>query len=232
MRRAIAQTILITTLLSLSWDGFSTAKLALAQSAAQYRESGIAYRDQGQMMEAIAALQKAVELEPDYIPGYVNLGWTLHLAGQDREAADVLQTAIQRDPFHVQTFNAIGIIYLVNNDLAGAVLAHNWAKFLKPDNEIAHYNLSLAYQRVGEFDWAIEAATQAAALEPENPHPLVALAIAHWDEGDQAAAQHVYQQAIDLDSRYADSGFLDYLNEAGFSPDQIEKSKQVLRSFA
>jgi Flp pilus assembly protein TadD len=205
-------------------------KPLLAASATDYLQQGLQDREAGDFPAAIAAMQTAVALKPDYIPGRVNLGWTLHLAGNDRAAADVLQQAAQLDPFYVKTFNALGIVYLVNDDLASAVLAHTWANWLQPDNEIAQYNLSLAYQRLQQYDWAIASAQTAAKLEPDNPHPLVALAIAQWSKGDQQAARTAYQQAIDLDGRYSDRSFLDYLNEAGFSLEQIADSKRVLEA--
>lgn len=214
-----------------SWLGGSTAiaaSLADRNAANQYRALGLSYREEGRFAEAIAALQQSVDLDPDHLAGRVNLGWTLHLDRQDQAAAQVLQQTASLDPFHVPTFNALGIVYLMNGDLAAAALTHAWAALLKPDNEIAHYNLSLAWQQLQQYDWAIAAAQKASVLEAENPHPWVALAIAYWGKQDIEKAQQAYQQAIDLDGRYSDSGFLDYLNEAGFSSDQIATSKQVL----
>ena len=199
-----------------------------ADPAVTYRELGITYRDQGDFPASIAAFQKAVELSPANLEGRVNLGWTLHLAKRDRQSAQVLEQTIPYDPYNVQTFNALGIVYLVNDDLAAAVLTHTWASWLEPKNEIPHYNLSLAYQRLQQFPWAIASAQKAAALEPDNPHPWVALAIAQWGKGDHQAALNSYREAIALDQRYSDRDFLEYLNEAGFSPAQIQLSQQVL----
>lgn len=215
---------------AVSWLTPTLGLSASAMSAAQYRELGLQYRQAEQFPEAIAALQKAVELEPNHLPGQVSLGWTQHLAKQDRAAAVTLQATVQQDLFHVPALNALGIVYLVNEDLLGAVLTHSWAAWLAPDNEIAYYNLSLAWQRLEHYDRAVEAAQKAAQLEPDNPHPLVALAIAQWKKGDQPLAQQTYQQAIDLDPRYAEANFLDFLNEAGFNAEQIQASKQVLQS--
>jgi Flp pilus assembly protein TadD len=204
--------------------------LMAATSAADYRLLGLRYRQQNQLTEAIAALQKSVVLEPDNLAGRVTLGWTLHLAGQERAAAHELQHTLQRDPLHVPALNALGIVYLVNDDLAAAALTHKLAALLAPDNEIAHYNLSLAFQRLNHYAWAIESAETAAKLEPNNPHPLVALAIAHWETGDRAIGQQVYQQAIRLDARYRNSAFLNQLQDAGFNAAQIETAKTILKS--
>ncbi len=208
----------------------SASAASPSESAAQYRELGLQYRQAEQFPEAIAALQKAVELDSDHLPGQVSLGWTQHLANQDRAAAMTLQTTLQQDPFHVPALNALGIVYLVNEDLLGAVLTHSWAAWLAPDNEIAYYNLSLAWQRLEHYDWAINAAQQAAQLEPDNPHPLVALSIIQWEQGNQPLAQQTYRQAMDLDLRYAEANFLDFLNQAGFNAQQIQTAKQVLQS--
>ncbi len=203
---------------------------ACAQSAADYRQQGLSLRDQERYPEAIAVLQKSVELEPENLSGRVLLGWTQHKAGQTPVAEKTLLATFDQNPFDVPTLNALGIVYLVGGKLNHAIAAHSWAALLKPDNEIAHYNLSLALERIGQYDWAIATAKEAAKLEPSNPHPLVAEAIAHLGNQENPLAQAAFRQAITLDPRYGDSNFLTYLNEAGFSVDQIQRSQNLLRS--
>ena len=203
---------------------------AFAQSAADYRQQGLSLRDQERYPEAIAALQKSVELEPQNQSGRVLLGWTQYKAGQTPVAEKTLSETFNLNPFDVPTLNALGIVYLVGGKLNHAIAAHSWAALLKPNNEIAHYNLSLAFERVGQYDWAIATAKEAAKLEPSNPHPLLAEAIAHSGNQETSLAQASFRQAIAIDSRYSDSSFLTYLNEAGFSSDQIQRSQDVLRS--
>lgn len=200
-----------------------------AVSADQYRQQGLAYRQQERYPEAISALTRAVELDPENISGRVVLGWTQHRAGQATAAAKTLLDAFYLNPFNVPTSNALGIVYLVGGNLSAAITTHTWAALLKPDNEIAHYNLSLALERIRQYDLAIATAREAVRLEPTNPHPLIALALAQSGNQDTALAQQTFRQAIDLDGRYGDARFLTYLNEAGFSPDQIQRSQQILQ---
>lgn len=108
-----------------------------------------------------------------------------------------------------------------------AVENHTQAIKLKPDNEIAHYNLSLAYHRLKNYEQAINHGKQSTILEPENPHPWVALALVYWDKGDKTLAQQTYQKAIALDGRYRESWFLEHLKEAGFSSEQIQQVQQI-----
>jgi len=200
------------------------------RAADSYRQEGLSYRQQERFNEAIAALKKSVELDPRNLNGRIILGWTQHLSKQHEAAAASLWEVIYRSPNSLPAFNAIGIVYLVQGDLPQAVILHSWAAILKSDNEIAHYNLSLAYQRLKLYDLAIAYAQRAMELEPNNPHPFVAEAIAQWTSGDQVLAKRVFNEAVAIDSRYRSAEFLNFLNEAGFSDQQIQTAKQVLAS--
>ncbi len=208
----------------------ATVTCLAAPTAQELRSLGLSYRDQERYPDAIAALEQSLTLEPQSVSGHVLLGWTHHKAKQEAEAATALLNAIAIDPFHVPAWNALGIVYLISNDRSATIAAHSWAAWLKPDNEIAYYNLSLALEGLQEYPWAEWAGYQAAQLEPDNPHPWVAIAIAQWGAGQSQPAQQSYQQATQLDPRYQGSGFLTYLDEAGFSSAQIKTAQQVLSS--
>ncbi|MGA1131110.1 MAG: tetratricopeptide repeat protein [Prochlorotrichaceae cyanobacterium] len=222
----------------LSWVGVigSMVSPVQAQSAADYRQQGLVYRSQGQWAEAIEVLETAVELDPENLSGRVLLGWTAHRAGQDDRAAAVLQGTLEQDPFHLEALNALGIVYLVQGKVWPAIGTHGWAAFLKPDNEIAFYNLSLGLQRLGLWDWAIATAEYASVLEPDNPHPLVALALAHGSkladtDAPESTLVTVVAATRQLDERYYDLNFLEHLEEAGFSPAQIAQTRVLFEQY-
>lgn len=202
--------------------------MASTATAENYRIQGLTYRQQGRFDEAIAAMEAAVTLDPNNVSGQVLLGWTQHLAAQGPDAATTLTTAIQIDPFHVEASNALGIVHLVQGNLYSAIVTHLWASYLQPNNEIAYFNLSLATQRLGYYEWAIELAAQAVELEPYNPHPLIAEAIAHWSIGNREEAEDRYGEAIALSPRYRTAQLPTYLKAAAFSPDQIQVAQQIL----
>lgn len=201
--------------------------LADTQAAARYRQEGLAFRQQGDLERAIATLKIAAALDPRNPEGQVLLGWTQHLAGFAAPAIAALQTALSYSPEHVPALNALGIVYLVDGQLEAAVETHTRAAELAPNNEIAHYNLSLAYQRLGQGEQAIAEAQTATELEPGNPHTWVALALAHWSAGDSTQATANYRQALSLDSRYTSRDYLDHLEQAGFSQEQIETTEEI-----
>jgi len=228
--RAIASSFGAAVGLILIVSGASSKVLAATASkyrASQYRELGLSYQQQERYSLAIRAMKKSVELDPENIMGRVNLGWVQHLAGKDNAASQSLWQAIDRNPVSVPALNALGIVNLVTGNLAAAVAVHLWAAILQPKDEVAYYNLSLAFERLRLYEWAIATAKSAATLEPHNPHPLVASAIAYWEVGDRDRAKLAYQQAQNLDSRYSDRTFLPNLKKAGFSQSQIQKAEQV-----
>lgn len=203
---------------------------AFTATADQYLAQGLRYRASERYPEAIAAIKKSVRINPT-ISAQVILGWTQHLAAEEDAATETLLKAASEDLFNVPTFNALGIVFLVNGKLASAVMVHSWAAILKPDNEIAYYNLSLTYHRLKNYRIAIAIGNRASALEPSNPHPLVATAIAYWDSGNRALAQKAYHQAINLDPRYRDRTFLSHLQQAGFNATQIQTAKILSSEF-
>ncbi len=202
--------------------------ISAANSAGEYRLLGLSYRRQGRYSQAIAAMEKSVELEPENIMGRVNLGWTQHLAGKQKDAAISLWQAIFQQPLFVAAYNALGIVYLVDGNLPLSVIVHTWAVVIKPDNEIAYFNLSLALHRLKIYPLAIAAGNQATILEPNNPHPVVASAMSYWDSGDRTLASKVYHRAIKLDIRYKKPIFLAHLKQAAFTQEQIQVTKEIL----
>jgi cytochrome c-type biogenesis protein CcmH/NrfG len=173
------------------------------------------------------AFEQAVRLDPKNLSGRVLWGWTLHLAGEDAQAAVVLRKNFALDPYHGETLNALGIVYLFQDQVWPAVLTHSWAALLQPDNEIPFYNLSLGFQRLGLHDWAIATGEYASVLEPNNPHPLLATALAYGsrrsltDPHTHHQVTQLFQATLALDGRYGDPAFWLHLREADFSLPQI-----------
>ncbi|XGB40144.1 MAG: hypothetical protein LVT47_05255 [Cyanobacteria bacterium LVE1205-1] len=202
------------------------------RQSAEYRLQGLTALQQRQWSLAIARLRQSVSLAPDNLQGRIMLGWALHLDSQSTAAKSELMTVINHDPTQVKAFNAIGIANLVSGDLSHAILFHLWGAWLQPDNEIAYYNLSLAFQRLGLYAPALAVGMRATQLEPENPHPWIALSLSEWSTRQISQAQITYRRALAIDGRFADCQFLSYLNEAGFSPEQIKLTAHILASLS
>jgi len=200
------------------------------REAALYRIRGLDYQSSGRLDLAIKAMQRSVELDPSNAIGKINLGWALHLAHRDNEARVVLEEVSKEHPRDIAALNALGIVYLVTGELNKAVATHTKAITLDRSDEIAHYNLALAYHLLGEYESGIKEGLSAAKLEPNNPHPKLALSLNFWSKGDSYKSRFYYNCSISLDDRYRKSSYLLHLREAAFSSLQIDQLRQILKS--
>jgi tetratricopeptide (TPR) repeat protein len=67
------------------------------ENAALHSNLGVAYRDQGRLLQAEELFRLAVALDPDFVFGHYNLAHTLYLAERYREAIETFEKAQSMD---------------------------------------------------------------------------------------------------------------------------------------
>ena len=87
---------LLTLAILLSTTGVSYASIA-TEAKLQYNK-GIDYYQLGQFEESASCFKKAIELDPNYIDAYYNLGSILEYMQQDEAALTVFKQIILRKP--------------------------------------------------------------------------------------------------------------------------------------
>lgn len=70
---------------------------------------GILRQQQGRTDEAVALLRRAIELEPDAVGSWINLGNVLIEAERFAEGAESLRRALELDPASAAVYNNFGI---------------------------------------------------------------------------------------------------------------------------
>ena len=83
------------------------SQLAIKQDpllAEAYSNLGNVYKERGQLEEALANYQHAVQLKPDFIDGYINLAAALVAAGDMEQAVQAYVTALQYNPVSIPSF--------------------------------------------------------------------------------------------------------------------------------
>ena len=150
-------------------------------------------------------LLRAVELDPNYAPAWLYLGWVEGIAiafkwidGLDlsnlKDAIGKVEKAIELDPTLATAYQALGILKSWDGDAKGALLAARRSVELGPGDADNLLFLGTALASVGEFDQAVAHARHAVALNPSRPSYYdAALGRALWGEGiyDEANA-HMY----------------------------------------
>jgi tetratricopeptide (TPR) repeat protein len=102
-----------------------------------------------------------------------------------------------------------GVDLARSDDHEGAIAAYRRAITLEPNDAIAHYDLGLSLEEIGDYDQAIVHLTRAYELDPSSDH-RDALVSAHanhatnlFEKGEKLAAIAAYRRAIAIDGNNA-----------------------------
>jgi tetratricopeptide (TPR) repeat protein len=104
----------------------------------------------GEKQRAIALYEEMLLVDPDYAPGYINLG-TIHFhLRQYVRAEELYRQATVKDPGYVLAFFDLGNVLDELERPDESIAAYQRAIALAPRYADAHYNLALAFERKGE----------------------------------------------------------------------------------
>ena len=168
-------------------------------SADEHVELGIEYHEQGQLDQAIAEYEIAIELEPDNADAYRNLGSAYSDQGRWEDAAAAYEEAISLVPDFGEAYGDLVWVYVSLDQLPEAIAAGEEAIELAPDYTAAHINLGIAYNRQGRLDEAIAEYEEAIRLDPDDALPHYNLGILYEEQDNPDAAIAEYEEAIRLD---------------------------------
>jgi tetratricopeptide (TPR) repeat protein len=104
----------------------------------------------GEKHRAISLYEDMLKLDPNYAPGYINLG-TIHFhLRQFVRAEELYRQATEKDPGYVLAFFDLGNVLDELERPDESIAAYQRAVTLAPRYADAHYNLALAFERKGE----------------------------------------------------------------------------------
>jgi tetratricopeptide (TPR) repeat protein len=98
---------------------------------------------------ACEAYGRALELDPDLVDAYVNLGKLAHEAGELREALRLYRLALERSPEDPVIHFNLGLALEDVSGLEQAISHYERALSLDPDFADAHYNLAGLCEQLG-----------------------------------------------------------------------------------
>jgi tetratricopeptide (TPR) repeat protein len=106
--------------------------------------------DPHNQLQAIAAYERVLELDPEHAAAHINLG-TLYYNRQDYKAAEEhYRHALQIDPRYALAHFDLGNVLDETGRVAEAIQTYLSALQLAPTYADAHYNLALAYEKLKE----------------------------------------------------------------------------------
>jgi tetratricopeptide (TPR) repeat protein len=164
---------------------------------------GNVYRALDRHDEAIAAYQRAIELDPKYAHPHNGLGNVYRDLGRHDDAIAAFQRAIELDPKLAAPHHGLGNLYSDLGRHDEAIAAYQHAIELDPKLAHPHNGLGNVYRALGRHDDAIAAYQHAIELDPKYAHPHNGLGNVYADLGRHDDAIAAYQRAIELDPKDA-----------------------------
>ncbi len=166
---------------------------------------GDALLQRGDVDEAMAHFQKALQLNPDYPEARNNLGNALLRKGAVNEAIVQLQKALQLKPHYAKAHGNLGNALLQAGRVDEAVIQFQTALQINPDGADDHNNLGNALLEQDRVDEAITQFQKALQLKPSlaDAHNNLGNALLKQGKVDEAIAQ--FQTALKIKPRYAEA---------------------------
>jgi predicted CXXCH cytochrome family protein len=207
-------------------------------AAATWIQLGLVELEEGKTPDAIAAFEKAMQLEPDLPDAYNLAGAIWFETGDSAHAESALRNAIRIQPNFAQAHNNLGNLLSSAGRFEEARYHFEDALRFKEDYTGARYNYALALTRVKRFDEAqiqIEAILRVDAQSAEA-HEFLGNLLGAKGQLDRAIREYrealrlapeFSQASLDLGSALANSGdvtaALPYLRTAARSPDSATR---------
>lgn len=115
----------------------------------------------------------------------------------------LLNDVIRDDPQVIDAWFMLGTKYLAHGDLERAVDHFKRTLALKPDYDLAVFNLAQAYRRMGDDEAALAGFEHYLTLDPTDPFVQYQMGEIWLDRGDLARAEALFRRALQTDASVA-----------------------------
>ena len=168
--------------------------------------TGARLYDEGRIDEAIAALEAARRMFPEYAgpDSPILLLARIHAERDDwPAAAEAYRAFVDRNESHYEARLGLALAEESLGNAAAAREALAEAVWIDPFEPDLHARLAVAYEEAGEWEAAIRERRAILALEPaDRAEAYYRLAYAHHRGGDAEAARHALLRALEIAPNY------------------------------
>ena len=153
----------------------------------------------GDEAAAAGAFERTIEIDPGYVPAYVNLAEIEARAKRLDSAREFLRRALERKPDGADVLRALGDVEMRSGRVDDAIAAYEKALQADPGSPISKSALASALAEAGrDLDRALDLARAARETDPSSPHFAEALGRVYYRKGIYSAAVDQFRNAVDL----------------------------------
>jgi predicted CXXCH cytochrome family protein len=175
-----------------------------ADRADSHLNLGLLYAIRQRPVDAEAALQTALELDPGFAPAAVNLADLYRATGRDADGERVLRAALARDPRAAAAHHALGLLLIRQKRAPEAVAELEAAARLAPESARYGFVHAVALHDVGQPRQAREALARVLARHPYDRDALSAAVTYALEQGDAGQALADARRLAELEPGNAD----------------------------
>jgi tetratricopeptide (TPR) repeat protein len=148
--------------------------------------------------EAVVALERALQLQPNDAASHANLAVALATNGKTPDAIEHLRTAVRLDSSDINAHKNLGSLLYASGDVQAAATEFEHVVTLQPNDADFQIKLADALSQLGEHSKAVEHYEIAVRLQPKNGQTYARLAKlqATLNQSQQAVANA--QRAIEI----------------------------------
>jgi tetratricopeptide (TPR) repeat protein len=193
----LACSLYLTRKQNLYWkDSEHFYKATLKYSPGSSRMHGglaFIYFQKGMMDEGIAEAEKSLELDPNFVTAYENLGNAYLIKGLYDKAIETCEKAIKINPEAVVAHQNLGAVYFKKGIFDKALAEFEKILSLNPNYKDIYNSIGSTYAMMGKYEEAIPAFQKAMERDPNNVSLYSNLAQVYY-----------YDKKYDLAIKYCD----------------------------
>lgn len=168
---------------------------------------GMSSAGSNQFPEAVAALSKAIAMEPKRPDLLFNLGGVFQAAGDNESAIRLFKRAIASGDARAEAEFALALSYFNFGSYDDAIASCRSAIRSNPNFDQAYLLTGRAYARMKKTNEAIVALRKAASIHPGCEQCDLHLALVLLDKGDESEALRLLREAIRLNPANASAHY-------------------------
>lgn len=166
--------------------------------------------------QAADAYEKAIQINPAFIPAQFDLGSLYLLTGETDKAAGQFEKVLRLSPDSAEAYSNLGYICAAGGNNEKAIAYYDKAIQFKPDFATAYLNRGLVFASEGQWDEAVQNYRKALQFDPTHAstHRDLGNALAH--QGIRVESIKEYHEALTL--KPDDPAALQQLHELESNP--------------
>ncbi len=170
-------------------------------NAEAYFLKGLIYKDMGETERAITSFQAAVQMEPKYYDGYIQLGLA-YTKKKDPLALQYFDNAIRVDSMNMEGHYAKAMYHQSQEKYADAKKVFKHAIGLNRNYAEAHYNIGWMLLQEDSTEKAKREFERVIVLDPTNARAYFNRGLCYEIMGDNEKAREDYEQALVFDADF------------------------------